>query len=577
METDKNKFKLPVSLLLIGTIAVLLSIKFSFEGLASYGSTIIFFTGFSLLVYRLFHKAIDQFLFSDFIASNLVYSRILYAVFALISECHKLMFLESGLEPMSFNELGIETRGVLAYGSHAFYILGLVLILVGKKTRLGWVLAFLFGGLVVPFALELFFRSTITFFALFVPSTLWNGTEVENSSKYSWPINLMFLSFAVLTFWAGVYKALDPIWIAGDGMYFSLNIPLFMPEHLWPLLDSRALMSFGNYAAVISECLAIPLILFKRTRALALLSIVFLAFFIAYPMAGIGIEGGPVLISMAPAFAAVCNIKLPKLPSFLAKGLSGKSTGISIGNSTKLAYLVAGYTFFGIVSHSLLQYRSVMFFPNRHGELNYQIADSNHLLKDYPKVEYGLYLSSYQLWKTYKLVPKYYRSVWVFGLFDYQHLFDRQIFRVKINYENGSQTFDYFHPQGSMNAALANTYCERVLLIGWKIAGLGWSDEFTTNKIVPEYEKREFDGILRHSANLQQDLGRPISGELECKLVEQPTKYQGNTKLVKDKEWRPFYVLDFATEDYKIVGLPERFDCETLEYKVFKERQIFRD
>lgn len=505
-------------------------------------------------------------------------SRVLYAAFCLITAFQHLSLVPSGLEPMNFAHFHLETPSTLAYVLSAVYIASLISLLLGRYIRLSWVLIFITGAFIIPYSLEIFFKNTVNFFAIFVSPALWAGAK-SNKSDGGWPLFMIGLCFCILMTGAGIFKLLDPVWQKGVGLYYSLNISHYPPEHLWFFLDSKPLMVIGNWLTIFVELVSLPLFLYKRTRFLGLLTLVFLGIFLAYPMMGIGIVGGPIVLAMVPALISIVpqSVKFREKLSWLVLHMESLSLtpkrywtgGMTVFSKPPFKIFIVFWTMCSLGYLITLRIPDIAYNPPRYG--HYEVNNK-------PWLHINTYFGN-RLKLTKNLLRKSrpysdrFSFVWLLELFDYHHLMNRMI--VNLDYYGDSpeemRTVELFDDDGSKGPDYNLWYSERYLLSAWQfmiIHGRG----VASVKEFSEQEEAEIYGLIENGKRFLDF--EPKRVEIKLKLLSQPTKFEGLSKPWIDEEWTTFLTYDFETEGLTIVEFLELYDVSKLDIEDFRNGTI---
>ncbi len=99
-----------------------------------------------------------------------------------------------------------------------------------------------------------------------------------------WSVFLLGINLSLIITIAGIYKALDPVWLEGLGFYYSFLQPwIKVPESTF-LLDQKWFVFVMNYLGIIFETLALFFFPFKRLRPLSLFMIFCFLFLVLYPL-----------------------------------------------------------------------------------------------------------------------------------------------------------------------------------------------------------------------------------------------------------------------------------------------------
>jgi len=166
------------------------------------------------------------------------------------------------------------------------WLTALVLLIVGYRTRLCAAVNFaltvyVFGlrGQAAPHGADWIYQS-MGFWLMWMRSdrhltlaTRWRRREGPPAGPL-WPVRLAQLNFATIYLTAGISKLADPGWIAGTAFRDTIRLPFFTQVDLGWLLPHETLLRALNYGIVGWEIAAPLLLLFRRSRAWALWSVV---------------------------------------------------------------------------------------------------------------------------------------------------------------------------------------------------------------------------------------------------------------------------------------------------------------
>lgn len=497
--------------------------------------------------------------------------RIIYGVLCLFSAIQHFTLIPYGLEPYNFVRWGMETPSFLAYFLSGLNILALLFLIVGYRVRLAWILIFLLGGIVLPFSLEIFVKNIFNFYAIFIPAHLWHGRNNKETEKYNgWPILMMCFSYAVLMTFAGLFKLLDPVWQEGLGLYYSLNIPFFMPRYLWWMLDSEFLMDVLNWVTLFFELLALPLVIFKKTRIYGLITLVGLGLFLTFVMQGIGVMGGPiVLVACLLGLSLTKYSSMLKIPSWNLSFFKIKEEN-TIFKSQTLGLFVFWITITGIYSSFFKQAGDkIIYYPPKYG---------NYTVNKLPLVKpEGALLERLRI--VYKLLsflrpPIEWEFVWTLELFDYHHLFDRIYFRVVFFDEKDKlhEPIVFFDNDGAISKKQPLLGNEKFILTAFRIMDGLRSDSFVNNGRMSKAMIKELKGIVKFCKS--ESSFSFVKAKIQIKQVSQPYEYKGDFKEWANNEWEDLYTYDFETKKENIEAALSVYDYSKHSIEEFREKII---
>ena len=500
-------------------------------------------------------------------------TRIIYALMCLYTGAQHLWAVGHGMEPSNFVLLGWQENTLLAYALNAVYLGALVSLLFGRSIRVAWILVFVLGGILIPHSLELFIKNPLNFFSIFISPALWRGDRSAETPSSGWPLVLMGVCITFISTGAGLFKLFDPVWQHGTGFYYSLNIPFFAPKHLWPLLDSWALMLTGNWATIVFECLALPLFLFRRTRVLALVCVLGLGLFLSWPMWGIGLVGGPVVLAFVPAWVGICPwavrwwLRLRRKEQVVAVAKKVESHALLPG----YAIILAWYTLLGIAGVTLSKYDRFKYSPPLYGYGQFRITEP-------PAIVLPSHMDD-RLHDTYEALDqlrphRLWEWVWLLELFDYHHLFERSTYQVRVQDSSGAwHTSSFFDEDGALLPRYAFTGYVHFLKPIDAIRNLRHQDRLRADRFV-------------YYAECMNDIARYVIGDLpegtgvrdvviDVKPLHMPLRFEGNSKPWRTgNTYQPFYRYDTAKRTGQVIGQVAPYPFHELEVPAFRDRVI---
>lgn len=539
-------------------------------------SDVLFWAGLGgsiILLVRSQRHGIRLFLSVRVDARFLPATRIAYAVLCLYTAVQHLWAVDYGIEPSNFHMLGIPENKVLAYGCYAVYMAALLSLVLGKWIRASWIIVFAMGGLLMPLSLELFIKQPLNFFAMFISPALWRGDRSAETPSAGWPLLMAAMAIGFITAGAGVFKLFDPVWQHGTGFYYSLNIPFFCPKHLRPLLDCWPLVLFCNWATIVVEIAAFPLLLWRRTRALALLCFAGLGVFLAWPMWGIGLVGGPMVLAFIPAWMGICPplarwwLKLRKKP------LDGRTSGYPVAADQHLpgyALIIAWWTILGFFGTSLSKFDRFKTMPPRYGYEQFEVHAEPFRVPAHVESRITDTYEGLALLRPHKL----WDWVWLLELFDYDHLFERAAYQARVVDADGTEHLvSMFDEDRALNSDLAwfgyIHFMKNVVAIRF----LRHRDQLKPNVLA--YHQAVMDNIARY-AMAQAPQGKAVREVvIDVHPLHQPLKFEGDSKpWLTVTRYEPFYLYDPATSTGKVIGAVKPYPFHLLDVPAFRDRVI---
>ena len=383
----------------------------------------------------------------------------------------------------------------------------------------------------------------------------------------------MGISATFLTTGAGLFKLLDPVWQSGLGFYYSMNIPFFSPKHLWPMLDNKWLVITLNWVTIIAEFIAFPLFIFRRTRLFGILGVAGLGLFLSYPMAGIGIVGGPIVIVLAITLSTLIERDnfffgiLNKVGIFLRQlSLNIRSFDFVFFTNSWMKYIIFLWTFSGVLFWTIKRIPNIVYKPPVFGSF---INTKPPVILIPDSIQYRLGMTTKVLEKTRP--HRHFEFIWLLDLFDYPHLFDRVIFKVEFNLKDAGvvEPRKFFNENGSYSNDYPLLFNERFLLTCWRIMEFYQGGGTDSNDLTPG-QRNEILALIRYCAEkLERDVFE--SATISIKGLYQPKEYTGNKKSWEDKDWLPFIRYESDKKKLEVLNTLARYNFSQLEIDSFKK------
>lgn len=537
-----------------------------------------YFVVIYLLIVLFFYlkKPIFEWLFVSLNPELMPFVRVLYGVLCLISACQHFSLISSGTEPYNFLKWGFETPSFIAYFLSSIHILALVFIIIGFKTRLAFIVLFITGGAIIPFSLEIFVKNIFNFYAMFLPSYIWSGVRRNNDKNSTgWPLLLMALSYSILMTSAGIFKLFDPVWQSGLGLYYSLNIPFFLPKYLWFILENEFLIKLLNIITLLFELISLPLLLFRKTRLFAIITLIGLGLFLTFVMEGIGIMGGPIIIVACMAIFAITPY--PKALKYKFSNLFNffEYKNVNKFNFTGkwLALIVFWWTIFGVYVNFYNQARnSLNFYPPKYGNF---IVNSKQRLAHTNSISVRLkYLKN--ILKICR-PPEEWEFIWTLQLFNYHHLFDRVYFRIVFTNQDGTEKelVEFFDEDGAISWNQPLPGNEKFILSAFRMMDGLRTTEFKETGVMSNAMTKELKGLIMYCINKAgANINNFVKAEIQIKQVFQPYTFKGNFKPWTDSEWIDFYNYDLILNKGILNREYPIYDYSKLSIDNFKNRVI---
>ena len=211
-----------------------------------------------------------------------------------------------------FNEMYKSNFEIYYQGLYCIWISLTILILLGTRFRLVYILNYLLteellGGNIGDFMLRI-----ASFWMIFIlPCNHYSirnkyfkifGLDKDNSSgPANWAVFLLGLNLSFIITIAGVFKFLDPVWYNGLGFYYAYLQPWIHVPWTSFILESKVFVYFMNYLGIIFETLAFFLFIFNRTRIYSIFVMFCFLFLVLFPLRidPVGPAGLVILVALA--------------------------------------------------------------------------------------------------------------------------------------------------------------------------------------------------------------------------------------------------------------------------------------
>lgn len=182
--------------------------------------------------------------------------------------------------------------------AHYIWLFLLLLIFLGTRRRLIYIFHFFLSCYFFDDNIGDFMIKIASFWSIFmIPqgpifmktgksavSTFFGFDNETSSITPLWSVFLLGINLSLIITIAGIYKALDPVWLEGLGFYYTfLQTWIRVPESTF-LLDHKWFVLVMNYLGIIFEILALFFFPFKKLRPLSIFMIFCFLILILYPL-----------------------------------------------------------------------------------------------------------------------------------------------------------------------------------------------------------------------------------------------------------------------------------------------------
>jgi hypothetical protein len=445
--------------------------------------------------------------------------------------------------------------------SKLFYveIAALLFIVTGVGGKLPYIFNFMYGSAFLHGDVGTEMFNLVSFWAIFAGLDLRYSFYYNFKNKFlnfllnyrprplKWPITLLGIHFAYTITTAGLSKIQDGVWDNNLGFYYTFMQPWLRNNAFDSLLNYEWLMILMNWLTIISEVIALPLLLFKRTRFIGGINLLFMFVLLTFPFRIDAI--GP--FGIAIAFIIIASAKRTDVLQHVALSTTPKSYSIDFFN--KGFFLVISFwTLFSIYFETLHTINS--------GRLNYPMVANpfekkeaitrHNVMPDVFKFPFFKYINPDKLCAKLngnllrKVSPKWYAP------FNYWHFVGRVNYRICVE-RNGQmiEPLKIFNEDGSMNTTdfSGGILQERVVqnrmwllgLVTHKLAAGIRYDSFSPT------EKQQLTAFASFFGRQVKAMGYVGDVFIKTRYITVPEKFEGNVKPWLSEKW--FTILKFNT------------------------------
>lgn len=376
----------------------------------------------------------------------------IYLVFQLITEGYiDFKFYGSSEEVLS-----------LLKNLHYIWFFFILIILLGTGSRIFYLIHFLFcyhffesniGDQMIKIAAfwSIFMIPQGPIFLKLKKSRFSNLFGFKKKAPYptpSWAVFLLGINLSFVVTIAGIYKALDPVWLEGHGFYYSFLQPWIRVKESSFLLNEKWFIYPMNYLAILFETLPLFFFPFKKLRPISIFFLFSFLILVLYPLR---------IDPVAPAglVILIAILSLQRVPFAQNNFYNSLNTDINDRKQFTTAFLLLVSQFM-IVSYlgglSSLKYP----FTSKPFYLS-----ENYKKKSTEKIESKVYMKdlSHNIKSSIINIPKgivkliYNYRILDFGsIFNYHHSFARSIYFIDAYSEKKSYSpFRIYNKDGSIN------------------------------------------------------------------------------------------------------------------------------
>ena len=208
-----------------------------------------------------------------------------------------LQIINEGYIDLKFFDNTDQTLFIITF-FHYFWLFILVLILFGTRRRTVYLMHFILSCYFFDSNIGDLMLKMAAFWTIFmipqgpiylrlkksIPSIIFGFDNKIPIITPLWSVFLLGINLSFLITIAGLYKALDPVWLEGLGFYFAFLQPwIRVPESTF-LLDQKWFILVMNYLGIIFETLALFLFPFKRLRPISIFFMFCFLILVLYPL-----------------------------------------------------------------------------------------------------------------------------------------------------------------------------------------------------------------------------------------------------------------------------------------------------
>ncbi|TND06503.1 MAG: hypothetical protein FD123_3541 [Bacteroidetes bacterium] len=480
-----------------------------------------------------------------------------------------------------------------------FEIASLVLILFGIGGRIPYIFSFIYGSQYLHGDVGTHLFNMISFWSIFmgldrglairftIPVKALDVLFNLRLPALKWPVILMALNLGYTVTTAGVSKAFDPVWLHHMGFYYTYLQPWLHGDTFDFIVDQKWLMVTMNWLTIISESIAFPLLLFRRTRLAGAICMVLMFMLLTYPFRIDAI--GPFGLIMSLLVLAACtrfdNFRFRFLPSSEPISEEGKRSAL-LAVYGAFGFLLGTWIWLSVYYDVCREYAKGGFKYPR-AEYPYYVQ-GRPAIPQYPKAP-DLFrlpfldrLSPAFIYDTgnkltfYKVGPGWYAP------FNFQHVIGRCYFRV-IAVKDGKEQelIPVFSEQGNLNST---PFSGRVLqeravsnriwlfgLIGHKLAS-----RFDRTVINPQQEKEALAFFRFFSEKYGELKGwEGCDIRLDIRFIDLPPRYEGLKKTWLQSPWTKLLYYSSAAGTMDIMEQPPRLDLRAYDFPYLRDGKIY--
>ena len=472
---------------------------------------------------------------------------------------------------------------------HYFWLLLLFFILLGTRRREIFLIHFILSCCFFDSNIGDLMLKTAAFWSIFMipqgsiylnlsnsKASIFLGFDRNNSFVTpKWSVFLLGLNLSFLITIAGLYKALDPVWIEGLGFYFAFLQPwIKVPESTF-LLNEKWLMFVMNYLAIIFETLAFFFFPFKRLRPVSIFFMFCFLLLVLYPLR---------IDPVAPAglVILVAVISMQKTP-WINKNNCQKTSIKSIKLDTTYFFIALILILGQFMVSTFISFKSLKYpFTSYPFELTSINNNSESKIIKQENNDY-YFKSSYIKSKIsfIKFIYKF-RVIEYNPIFNYNHSFARSAYFIDAYSESEKfRPFSIYNIDGTIDPSglrggflrplsLHTVYGQLgiiyyKLVLSKNIVSLNDSDLFLLKRLF------HFSNIKMKEKNIKENI---TDYNIRIYNIEIPNDYIGVYNGVSEKNFVEIG-YNIKSKKIKVIKIPEKVkDFSKLNISLFKEGKI---
>lgn len=379
-------------------------------------------------------------------------------------------------------------------------------------------------------------------------------------TSYNWPIVFLLINVSVLIFSSGISKAIDPVWVQGNGFYYTfLNDWLKQYKTFDFLADSHALMLFMNYGTIILEIIILFLIIIPETRLYGIISIFLMYGLLTFVFRIDAIGPSGLLIG----FIGIAGLKSAPL---ISENIEKQIDTVRLKWFMSLILFPFFLTFITQFLEGNLFYPRVT-YPFKYIRHNKFLSDT-HIAKRLNKLQ-----QINSSWHYFSLISDWYEP---FGM---QHFLTRFLFRIELYDKSGilikeeytfnsDGTTNFFGPSGGiLKPRVIQNHNSTLQHLASQLA-------CDSNKKVSEYEIKLLKSIIKKYKIKRLSEIKAGNAKLFLQPLIMPDKYVGRIKTFSNNNWQLFLDYNLIKDELIFYNIKNSYNFQNFDNSFFKKGEI---